>query len=247
MKVGRIYKIITQESNDIYIGSTFQDLAQRFKRHKNHYKDWKKGVFCNIAVFELFEKYGVDKCKMMLIKEYEVFDRLELEAREQLWINKLKPINKINAFNIEWVYRKHYNSKNKEKIKEYYELNKDKIKERGKIYREKKKDEIKKREKEYRKNNIEKEKERRKTYREKNKDTIKEKAKIYRELNKNKIKEYYETRKDKIIKTVKEYREKNEDKIKEQKKQYRNQTVICHICSKSMKRPSLTRHIKTLH
>ncbi|GMF38340.1 unnamed protein product [Phytophthora lilii] len=87
--IGKIYKIIHNQSNIIYIGSTFNDLKGRFAQHKADYK--RKH---NISIYEYFERYGIENFKIILIKEYEVIDRRHLEVYEQLWINKLKPINK---------------------------------------------------------------------------------------------------------------------------------------------------------
>jgi len=83
---------------------------------------------------------------------------------------------------------------NKEKKKEYYEANKEKIKEKKKDYYEA---------------NKEKKKEKRKEYYKANKEQIKEYGKEYYEANKEKKKEY-----------GKEYYEANKEKIKELNKDY---------------------------
>lgn len=90
MKIGRVYKIIARQSNECYVGSTFDQLNYRFKGHKASYKN-NKGCSVN----ELFDEHGVENCKIMLIKEYEVIDRRHLEVYETLWIKKLRAINKI--------------------------------------------------------------------------------------------------------------------------------------------------------
>lgn len=103
--IGRIYKIIVNCSNEIYIGSTFQECRARWHGHNS---DWnnrynRKG---KPSSFELFEKWGIENCKIILIKEYEVIDRCHLEAYEQLWFNRLNPINKHNPFYIGRFYRR---------------------------------------------------------------------------------------------------------------------------------------------
>ena len=40
--IGSIYKIIVNQSNDIYIGSTFNELRHRWQEHKYQYNHWKK-------------------------------------------------------------------------------------------------------------------------------------------------------------------------------------------------------------
>lgn len=95
MKIGRIYKIISGQSNECYVGSTFDQLNNRFKGHKNGYKNKDNPRASHVSSFDLFDKYGVENCKMILIKEYAVLDRRHLETKELLWIKKLGAINKI--------------------------------------------------------------------------------------------------------------------------------------------------------
>jgi hypothetical protein len=186
MKTGRVYKVITRESNDIYLGSTFNELRYRLTNHKMDYKQYKNGGKTHyMSSYELFDNYGVDNCKIVLIKEYSVCDRKHLMAYEQLWINKLKPINKTSSFRIKWLYQKLYHKENKEillkKKRQYYQENKDRIKDRDKKYQEVNKDKIK---------------ERTKKYRETNRETLAQKNREWREANKEKDKEkkkeYYE-------------------------------------------------------
>jgi hypothetical protein len=183
MRIGRVYKIVVGESNDVYIGSTFNELRHRFANHKNDYKKYLNDKHHKISVYDLFDRYGIDNCKMILIKEYECCDDKHLKAYEQLWINKLRPINKNNPFSIKYLSDKQYN-------KQYYEANKEKIKEYKKQYREKNKDKIKEYDKQYRDVNKEKIKEKKKEWRESNKQKIKE----YREKNSDKLKEYQSQR-----------------------------------------------------
>ena len=127
-RTARIYKIIHNQSNLVYVSSTFNILRQRWAVHK---ADYKNGM--NLSIYPYFKKYGIENFKIILIKEYQVEDRAHMQAYEQLWINKLKPINKKCALNL----------LKKEKIKEYYEKNKEKNKEKSKKYYEKNKEKIK--------------------------------------------------------------------------------------------------------
>lgn len=149
MKIGRIYKIITAQSNECYIGSTFNTIRDRFSRHRNHYKYWKLGRSDRCSAFILFDKYGLENCKIVLIKEYEVVDRSHLEVYESLWIYKLKSVNEIVPKNSllkkEQVrrYNKQYRTDNKEQIKEYREQNKKQIQIYQEQYRIDNKEQIK--------------------------------------------------------------------------------------------------------
>jgi len=117
--IGRVYKIIVNCSNDIYIGSTLQECRARWQEHKDLYNTYKRNKARKVVVYDLFEKYGVENCKTILIKEYEVVDKNHLHAYETLWINKLKPINKQSPFRINYIYRKNIYHQNIEKNRDY--------------------------------------------------------------------------------------------------------------------------------
>jgi hypothetical protein len=223
MRTGRIYKIISGQGDECYVGSTFQSLTYRWRDHKTCYKHYKQGKekVSYVASYDLFDKYGVDNCAIILIKEYEVCDRRHMEAYEQLWINKLNCINKHSAFRIskfaiKQYYeqnkerKKQYYEQNKDKCKEYYEQNKDKIKERKKQYHEQNKDKIKERKKQYHEQNKEKINQRKRERREQNKEVINQRKRERREQNKEVIrqkdKQYYEQNKDKINQKQRERR-----------------------------------------
>lgn len=124
---------------------------------------------------------------------------------------------------------RNYNKKNKEKIKEYLEKNKEKRKEQQKEYHKKNKEKIIERSRNYYEKNKEEIKDRNSKYYEKNKDKISEKNKEYLEENKEYFKEYFKEyrkeNKEKIKEYMEEYqkkyREKNREKIKERQRQYR--------------------------
>lgn len=161
MKFGKIYKIIyigNENKNICYIGSTFNTLRDRFSKHK---------YITNTptCLTPYIKKYGIKLFKILLIKEYEVYDRKHLQSKEQLWINKMNCINKaiafqpmtkkqlskiytinhkkeINLYRINYKEEKkitdnNYYIKNKDKFKEYNIKNKDKIKEYNKEYGQK--------------------------------------------------------------------------------------------------------------
>lgn len=150
--IGNVYKIITNQSNECYIGSTTNELRYRFRDHKTHYEQWKRGDIKKTSCsYDLFEQYGLENCKIMLIKKYEVSDRKHLLAYEQLWINKLNPINKRSIINIprftqKFKYKQeiqknpnynkdHYErylKNNPEQRKKKYEKNKEKMLEKRK-------------------------------------------------------------------------------------------------------------------
>lgn len=185
---GKIYKIVAPDGSD-YIGSTTQELNIRFSKHKSDYRRWKDGKM-RFTSFELFEKYGIDKCKIELIELFPCNTRKELELREgEIIRESLTCVNK----NIIGRTREEWRVVNCDKISEqkriYREINKDKIREDDRIYREINNDKIKKRERKYREENKDKNRQRYKKYSEENKDKIREKGIRYRAANKEAINE----------------------------------------------------------
>lgn len=76
---GLVYKIVNNVDDKIYVGCTTTSLKQRFIEHKQDYNRWKKGYKNTTTSFDLFDKYGFDNCKIILIKEYDILDRRHLE------------------------------------------------------------------------------------------------------------------------------------------------------------------------
>ena len=144
---GTVYKIIALQGNEIYIGSTCGHLNDRWYRHKENYKSYLRTNAVNFytTAIDLFEKYGVDNCRLVPIKEYEVIDRRHLEIYETLWICKLKSINKIMPVGLGKHHLKIYNNW---KARQYREEHKGEIAEKKRQYREKNKEAIAEKKKE---------------------------------------------------------------------------------------------------
>jgi hypothetical protein len=131
---GKIYKLVNDTSDNVYIGSTAQTLAKRIGGHRNDYKKYLEGKDKNITSFKLFENDS--KVSIILIEEYPCNNKMELERRERYYIESMKCLNKVVPTRTWKEYKKEYNETNKDKIlkhmKEYYETNKDKISEQNK-------------------------------------------------------------------------------------------------------------------
>lgn len=97
---GKIYKIIGTDPNDkCYIGSTTkQYLSQRMTKHVCEYKRWKNGnTNHKVMSFEIFDKYGVGNCSIILLETCNVNSKDELRSREQHYIDTLNCVNKQKA------------------------------------------------------------------------------------------------------------------------------------------------------
>lgn len=115
---GKIYKIITDNSDKIYIGSCCMDLRKRLYDHKQNKKKCSSDIIINLGNYDI-----------ILIEKYPCEDNEELRMREQYWIDYYKN-NGFNIVNIRNSYLSHEDKKNhyKNYFKIYYEKNKDKIK-----------------------------------------------------------------------------------------------------------------------
>ena len=216
---GKIYKLVSDHTDEIYIGSTIQKLCTRLGQHARDFRE-SKNKYTSKKLFEL------GKVKIILIENCPCDSKEELYKRERHYIETMVCVNKYIPGRTKAEYlqdnkeeiskkRKEYRLKNNDKIKEsykeYYLKNIDKINEIHKEYRIKNKDKIK----EHYLKNKDKINEQMKEYHLKNKDKLKERKKEYSIKNKDKIKEY-----------KKEYYLKNKDKIKESKKLKKSKTEV---------------------
>ena len=76
--VGRIYKLTSAETNNVYVGSTTQALEKRVREHKKDYTSYIKGTRCYVTSYEIV-KY-VD-ATIELIHEGEFVSVKEINAQ----------------------------------------------------------------------------------------------------------------------------------------------------------------------
>jgi hypothetical protein len=146
---GKIYKIVNDVNNEIYVGSTVQKyLCSRMNTHR---MDGRESMY---KLYVLMRDLGMEHFKIVLIENFPCLDRDTLLAREDYWMNNLNAsLNINNALStIDSVKKSKlkYYTNNKHKQKEIYENNKEKILNRQKLYREKNKKIIQEKQKVYR-------------------------------------------------------------------------------------------------
>lgn len=124
---GKIYKITNIGYNECYYGSTIQSLAKRMASHRKNYKEYKMGKNKFITSFNLFDKYGLENCKIELVENFDCNTREQLNQREGYWIRNNECLNKNipgRTFEDLKQYMKDYREEHKEEIqkkkKEYY-------------------------------------------------------------------------------------------------------------------------------
>ena len=116
---GKIYKIISNQTNDIYYGSTIEDrLTNRLSGHRKNYRQWLSENFRYMTSFEIVK---FEDAKIILVETFPCKTKYELLAREQFYIDNNDCINKQRALRTESrsVYDKEYYEENKDKIFEY--------------------------------------------------------------------------------------------------------------------------------
>ena len=139
---GKIYKLVSPHTTDIYIGSTTTTLARRKATHKCKYKLWKKGTHHFVSAMKLFD-LGIDDVDIILIEKFPCADKMELLKRERYWIEKLDCCNMCVPIRSKNEYYQINKKQIIERSNKYYKDNKKAIAKRGKEYRMKNKEKIK--------------------------------------------------------------------------------------------------------
>ena len=107
-KNGKIYKLISDETKEVYIGSTTKKyLCQRMASHRTHYKIWQeKGNVVPVTAFKILK---FKDCKIVLIEDYPCKTKDELLSRERYWIEKTSTaVNKCIPGRTSKEYDKYY-------------------------------------------------------------------------------------------------------------------------------------------
>lgn len=121
-KNGKIYKIVSPYTNEIYVGSTAKKyLCDRYYQHKSRYVQWlqeKRNFMSSTPLIA----YG--DSKIFLLEAYPCETKDQLRAQEQKWIEYFGELC-INTYSaILNVTRRNekkqlYRKQNKQKIREY--------------------------------------------------------------------------------------------------------------------------------
>lgn len=136
---GKIYKLCSKQTDEIYIGSTTQSLNERLKGHKWHFSYWKRGKGGSVSSFKILKHNDV---YIELIEKYPCENKFLLLQKEAEYIQKLDCVNKNIAGNYLYQnciddkktqiakYNKSYYSRNKKHMID--NINKNRLKNREK-------------------------------------------------------------------------------------------------------------------
>jgi hypothetical protein len=86
----KIYKIVNDTDNNIYIGSTRNELRKRLSNHKTGYKKYINCGSGYVSSYILFENYGVENCKIILLEEFDVLNKEQQLKHERYYFDMLK-------------------------------------------------------------------------------------------------------------------------------------------------------------
>lgn len=125
---GKIYAIMSSQTDKMYIGSTIIPLNERFNIHKN------KNNKCNSKeILQYADSY------IILLEDFPCNSRKELHRQEGFYILNNDCVNKYVSGRTKKEYdkqnkdnKKQYYQNNKERKQEYYQNNKQKILQRKK-------------------------------------------------------------------------------------------------------------------
>jgi len=92
---GYIYKIINTKTDDIYIGSTIQQIKNRFKAHKSNAKIGKTG-----KLYDHMREHGIEIFSVELLEKFEINSKEDLGIRERKYHEELRPSLNMKAPNI---------------------------------------------------------------------------------------------------------------------------------------------------
>ena len=151
---GFVYSLTSIETQDIYIGSTRQELKWRFSDHKAGYKSYVNNIGNWVCSFEIFQKCSPDTIKINLLEEIEFKDIQDLLKAEQKWMDFYKEnlVNKhtaIQKYSTRKEYKKAWYQQQRlkpsflEANKQYNEIHKEYQKEYNEQYRLANRDKIK--------------------------------------------------------------------------------------------------------
>jgi len=120
----KIYKIVDNTNNNIYVGSTKQKyLSLRLASHKNDYKRYLRGEKTFLTSFDIIKNNDYD---IILLELVNCNSKDDLHKKERYYIETLDCINKVIPGRTQKEYKKVNKECCQKSCKKYYEKYKDK-------------------------------------------------------------------------------------------------------------------------
>ena len=123
---GKIYKILNNIDDEVYVGSTIETLGRRMGKHRDAMKKQQQ-----TKLYEHMNELGVENFYIELIENFPCNDIYELRAREGYFIREIGTLNKRVEGRTTKEYHKQYYEEHKEELKQYREEHKEHINEKN--------------------------------------------------------------------------------------------------------------------
>lgn len=127
---GKIYKVVSNQTDGVYYGSTIDSLSKRHSRHKSDYKLWLDGRHTHMTSFDIIKE---GDSQIFLVETYPCETKEELHARERFWIENNPCVNKQIPSRTKREYRETHKEHKKLVGKTYYENNKEALFEKSSV------------------------------------------------------------------------------------------------------------------
>lgn len=124
-KNSKLYQVTDINYTECYIGSTTLKLSKRMALHRSGYKKWKNNKGSMFTVFNIFDKFGVQNCKIELIELFPCSSLEELRKREGYYIKTTECVNKVIPSQTKREYRESHKDQIRITSKIYWENHKE--------------------------------------------------------------------------------------------------------------------------
>lgn len=181
---GKIYKLVNDVDNEIYVGSTCLPLHKRLYEHKSLSKKRP-----NARVYQYVHQIGWQNVKIVLLETYACNTKDELLRRERHWIDELKPsLNKVLPLRTPKEWREANIEAIQQNRKKYMDANREDINEKRREKMHFNREEYNEKQRQWRQANLtshlEKQRKRQSVYYQENRDAINARRREARALKK---------------------------------------------------------------
>ena len=135
----KIYQIINDINNDVYIGATCQPLSKRIAEHRTSMRSKRDK---HIKLYQKMLEIGVEHFRIELIKETPCENIEQLRAIEGKYIRELGTLNSQVASRTSNDYKKEFKERYYPQKKVYRENNRESLNEKNRNYYNEKKEDI---------------------------------------------------------------------------------------------------------
>ena len=135
----KIYQLVNDITDDVYIGSTCQPLSKQMAEHRNSMKS-KRDI--NVKLYQKMNEIGAENFRIELIKECPCENIDQLRAIEGKYIREMGTLNRQVAGRTSSDYKKEFKERYYPQKQTYRKNNREILNEKNREYYNERKDEI---------------------------------------------------------------------------------------------------------